>query len=183
MLVTISGLPGSGTSTVSRLVAAELKIDHLDGGTVFRALAGERHLSLADFAALAERDDTIDRALDSRLADRASEGDVLIESRLAGWLARRNGFDGLLVWLACDDEERARRVAARDGQEVAVALAGNLEREASERARYRAYYDIDLTDLSPYDLVLDSTSSVPEDLAAAVIGRVRSHSAAGSEVS
>ena len=51
------------------------------------------------------------------------------------------------VWLACDDTERARRVAARDGGSVEDAVAANRRREASEAARYLAYYGIDLGDL------------------------------------
>lgn len=173
MLVTLSGLPGSGTSTVARLVASELAIDHLDGGTVFRAMAAERGLSLGDFAALAEADDAIDRALDHRLAQRAGDGGVVVESRLAGWLAQRGGLGGLRVWLACDERERARRVAARDRHGLDDAVADNQAREASERTRYRRYYGIDLTDLSPYHLVLDSTSTEPPALADAIVEAAR----------
>ena len=50
MLITLSGLPGSGTSTVARAVASRLALDHVDGGTVFRSMASERGLSLAEFA-------------------------------------------------------------------------------------------------------------------------------------
>ena len=169
MLVTLSGLPGSGTSTVARMVAAELGIDHLDGGTAFRAMAAEAQLSLADFAALAEGDETIDRALDDRLTERARAGDVLLESRLAGWLATRADLPALRVWIRCDHRERARRVAGRDGHEHPEALAHNDERERSERARYERYYGIDLTDLSIYDLVLDSEHAGPAELVAAIV--------------
>lgn len=169
MLITLSGLPGSGTSTVARSVASRLRLEHLDGGTVFRSLAAERGLSLAAFAAEAEGDDSIDRQLDSRLLERARAGQVLVESRLAGWLARNDALDGLRIWISCDETERARRVGGRDGHDVQEALDANREREASERARYQAYYGIDLTDLSVYDLVLDSTSQTPEALVEAIL--------------
>lgn len=169
MLVTLSGLPGSGTSTVARRVASALHVEHVDGGTLFRAMAAERGLSLAQFAALAEGDETIDRALDARLTDRARTGGVILESRLAGWLAQRGEVDGLRVWIACDEQERARRVAGRDGHDAAEALATNQVREASERARYLGYYGIDLADLSVYDLVLDSTERSPDELVAEVV--------------
>lgn len=168
MLVTLSGLPGSGTSTVARMVAAALGLEHLDGGTVFRAVAAERGLSLAAFAALAETDDTIDRALDDRLTDRARAGEVLLESRLAGWLATRAELPAVRVWIHCDEVERARRVADREGHDADLALAHNRERETSERVRYLGYYGIDLTDLSIYDLVLDSTATAPPELVAAI---------------
>ena len=172
MLVTLSGLPGSGTSTVARMVAAALGLDHLDGGTVFRSVAAERGLSLAAFAALAESDDTIDRALDDRLTERARAGSVLLESRLAGWLATRAELPALRVWIRCDEEERARRVAEREGHDAAQALAHNRDREHSEQVRYLGYYGIDLTDLSIYDLVLDSTATAPAELLAAITGHV-----------
>lgn len=174
MLVTLSGLPGSGTSTVARLVAAELGLDHLDGGTVFRTVAAEQGLSLAEYAARAEHDEGIDRALDDRLTERAQQGDVLLESRLAGWLVTRAGLDGTRVWISCDEQERARRVGGRDGHDPEGALAHNRARETSERARYLGYYDIDLTDLTIYDLVLDSTERSPSELVADVVAAVRS---------
>ena len=124
-------------------------------------MASERGLSLPDFAKLAEVDESIDRALDERLVERATTGNVLLESRLAGWLATRADLGALRVWIACDEAERAKRVGGRDGHDLRAALAANQEREASERARYLAYYGIDLTDLSIYDVVLDSTSTGP----------------------
>ena len=99
MLITLSGLPGSGTSTVARKVAADLDLEHLDGGTVFRGLARERNATLAEFAREAEGNDAIDRALDDRLTERAHKGDVLVESRLAGWLVTGAGLDALRVWI------------------------------------------------------------------------------------
>jgi cytidylate kinase len=176
VLVTLSGLPGSGTSTVARMVAAALGLDHLDGGTVFRSVAAERGLTLAAFASLAETDDTIDRSLDDRLTDRARQGEVLLESRLAGWLVTRAELEAVRVWIHCDEEERARRVADREHHDPLEALAHNREREHSERVRYRGYYGIDLTDLSIYDLVLDSTSTAPPQLVSAITTAVESAS-------
>ena len=164
MLVTVSGLPGSGTSTVATRVAQHLGVEHLDGGTVFRAIAAERGLSLHELSRLAENDERIDRALDDRLLERAAKGDVVLESHA--------------VWLACDEEQRAARVGGRDGHHLAEAVEVNRTREASERLRYLQYYGIDLTDLSIYDLVLDSTDVGPEELVAAVVAAARARTSA-----
>ena len=77
------------------------------------------------------------------------------------------------MWVDCDDQVRAVRVAARDGTTLAQALIDNAERRDLERARYQNVYGIDLDDRSTYDLVLDSTSEPPESLADAVIERAR----------
>lgn len=169
MLITLSGLPGSGTSTVARTVATRLGLDHLDGGTVFRTMASERGVTLAEFARIAEADDAIDRALDDRLVERARDGDVVLESRLAGWLATRAALRALRIWIHCDEVERARRVGGRDGHDADEALSTNQEREASERQRYQDFYGIDLQDLSIYDLVIDSTTTRPEAIVELIV--------------
>jgi CMP/dCMP kinase len=135
-------------------------------------MANERDLTLAAFSAMAEADPAYDLELDSRLAERARAGDVVLESRLAGWIATNEGLAAVRVWIACTDAERARRVAEREGGDVEAAIAANRDREASEAARYRAYYGIDIGDLSIYDLVLDSTATPPEALVDSVIRRI-----------
>jgi cytidylate kinase len=173
VLITISGLPGSGTTTLSRLVAEALGLDRLPGGEVFRQMAAESGMTLAEFGRHAQDHPEHDRELDRRLLERARAGDVVLESRLAGWLATEAEVRAVRVWVACDDEERARRVGGRDGTDVGTALADNAAREALERARYLDLYRIDLTDLSIYDLVLDSTTSPAEELADEVVETAR----------
>jgi cytidylate kinase len=158
LLITISGLPGSGTTTVSRLVAGALHLDRVPGGEVFRQLAAESGMTLAEFGEHAQHHPEIDRELDDRLEARAREGSCVIESRLAGWLATRAGLLAVRVWIDCDAEVRGARVAQRERTSVEQALGDNAERERVEHARYRAVYAIDLEDRSPYDLVLDSTA-------------------------
>ena len=154
-----------------RLLVERLGLERVDGGTLFRAMAADRGLTLAEFGLLCEQDDTIDRDLDDLLAARLVEGDVILESRLAGWLAHRSSEvdDALTVWVACDETERARRCAQRDGGTVASNLAANRERERTERDRYRSYYGIDIAEMSPYLLVLDSTELGPRELADRVV--------------
>ncbi len=52
MLLTISGLPGSGTTTVSRILASHYDIEMISAGDVFRNLAKEHSMSLGEFGNL-----------------------------------------------------------------------------------------------------------------------------------
>lgn len=173
MLITISGLPGSGTTTASRLVSDALHLERVPGGEVFRQMAAEAEMSLATFGVHAQDHPEIDRELDHRLVARARVGGCVIESRLAGWLAHRAGLPSVRVWVQCDDAERARRVASRDGTSAEQALADNAERASVEHLRYQTLYGIDLSDQSVYDLVLDSTTDAPEVLAGGIVARAR----------
>ena len=158
---------------MSRLVAETLHLDRVPGGEVFRQLAAESGMTLAEFGEHAQHHPEIDRELDDRLEARAKEGSCVIESRLAGWLATRAGLVAVRVWIDCDDGVAAARVAERDGISPEQAQRENVERAALELARYRAVYDIDLDDRSPYDLVLDSTSTSARDLAEQVVAQAR----------
>lgn len=173
MLITISGPPGSGTTTVSRRVAEALALERVPGGEVFRQMAAEAGRSLADFGAYAQEHPEIDLELDRRLEARARDGGCVIESRLAGWLATRAGLTAVRAWVDCDETVRAERVAQREGTTPEQAAEDNAERAALEHARYRAVYDIDLSDQSIYDLVLDSTRTGPGELAELIIEAAR----------
>jgi cytidylate kinase len=169
VLVTVSGLPGSGTSTVARLVATRLGIAHVDGGTVFRSMAADRGLDVRAFSVIAEGDPNIDIELDTRLAAIARAGDVVLESRLSAWIAVNERLVATKVWIDGDEGVRAGRVAERESIAVADALEANRVRETSERVRYRTLYGIDLADRSVYDLVVDSTGATAADLTESIV--------------
>lgn len=169
MLITISGPPGAGTTTASKLVAAALSLERVPGGEVFRALADEHGMSLAEFGRYAQANHEIDLELDRRLLEHARQGHCVIESRLAGWIATIQELDAIRCWIDCDERVRAQRVAAREGLPVEQALADNRSRAALERARYLEIYEIDLDDLSIYDLRLDSHELRPDELAARIV--------------
>jgi cytidylate kinase len=169
LLVTVSGPPGSGTTTTGEHVAARLELDLMPGGEVFRAMAVERGMSLPVFGRYATDHPEVDVELDARLALRARAGSVVLESRLAGWIAHNEKLAAVTAWIDCDPEIRARRVAEREGVDVARARADNDERQLVERARYLALYGIDMADLAIYDLVLDSGVLRPDELADQIV--------------
>jgi cytidylate kinase len=168
MLITISGTPGSGKTTVARLLAGQLGVPHVYAGDIYRAEAESRGLSLAELNALAERDHTIDRALDERMAAWARAGNVILEGRLAAFVANQEKVDALKVWLTASDQVRAERVAGREGAAVNEVLAENDARQRSDARRYLEIYGWDLDDTSLYDLILVSDDQTPEALAAAI---------------
>lgn len=174
MLLTISGPPGSGKSTVAAAVAHAFDYEHVSGGDIFRALAEERGLTLAAFNALAEEDDAIDRDLDRRLRSTARDrDDVVLESRLSGWMAGE--YADLKVWLDAPLDVRAARIADREEKAVEEARAETEARETSERSRYLEYYDIDFDDRSIYDLAVNTARWDPGPIVDLVVAAVEAY--------
>ena len=161
MLLTVSGPPGAGKSTTVATLAEAFGLEHISGGDIFRQLAAERGMTAVEFNRLAEEDDQIDRDLDRRLRTIALErDDVLLESRLAGWLA---GDDAdIKVWLDAPLNIRAERIAEREDKSFDTAYGETHRRERSEAKRYREYYNIDIDDRSIYDLVYNTARWSPE---------------------
>jgi len=171
MLLTVSGPPGSGKSTNAELLADRFDLDYISGGDIFRELAEERGYTPVEFNELAEEEAQIDKDLDRRLRTvAASRDDVLLESRLAGWLAAEHA--DLRFWLDAPLDVRARRIAEREDKTVEEARAVTERREQSEAKRYQELYDIDIEDLGIYDVAINTARwgemIVPELLATAV---------------
>jgi cytidylate kinase len=162
MRITISGLPGSGTTTVAKLLSTELSMELISAGEMFRQIANEKKLQLEHFNKLAENNDDFDTQIDEKQGEEAMKREnVIVEGRLSGFFVPDAD---LKIWLKAPVEIRARRIAAREGITYEAALSAMKNRESSENKRYEKYYGIDLGDLSIYDLVIDSSRWSERDI-------------------
>jgi len=167
MRVTISGLPGSGTTSLTYHLAEIHRLDVISAGEVFRQMAKERGLSLGEFGAFCEGDPSVDQLIDKRQREIVlSNTHIIAEGRLSGWMIPEAD---LKIWLKASLECRVRRILDRDlFADFEGALVATEEREASEALRYQQYYDIDITSLQPYHLVLDTEMWTVEQLGSIV---------------
>lgn len=169
MILTISGPPGSGKSTLSKILSVKLGLELISMGDVFRKCAEDRCMCLAEFGILARNNGDIDREIDAMQKRIAIErDDILLEGRLSGFLVDAD----LKVWLKAPIEIRAERIAKRESKPVPATMSETSEREVCERERYINYYNIDINDLSVYDLVIDSSRWKPEEISEIVIKAV-----------
>ncbi len=180
MLITVSGPPGSGKSTNAAGLAEALGLDHVSGGDIFREMAAERDMTPVEFNEYAEDDADVDRDLDRRLHEIATtRDDLVLESRLAGWLAADHA--DLRLWFDAPVDVRAERIAEREGKPVDRARAETERREASEHKRYLEYYDIDIGDLSIYDAAYNTARWGPERFLDALVATVEAYDPADDE--
>lgn len=180
MLLTVSGPPGSGKSTTAELLAAAFDLSHVSGGDIFRELADERGYTPLEFNKLAEENDDIDRDLDRRLREIAiEEDDLVLESRLAGWLAGEHA--DFRFWLDAPASVRGERIAEREEKDPARATEETQAREASEAQRYQEYYGIDIRDLTIYDLSVNTARWEPDAVLDMLVTAVDEYDQHGDE--
>jgi cytidylate kinase len=166
--IAVSGKSGCGNTTVSRLVADSLELRFIN--FTFRSLAGEKGISLEEVLALAAKDDSWDREVDSRQVSLArEEGGCVLGSRLAIWMLPEAD---LKVYLTASPETRAKRIKAREGGSLEKIAAFTAERDKQDRERYIRIYNIDNDDYAFADLIIETDTLSPVQFTELIIAKI-----------
>ena len=163
-VICISGMAGTGKSTLSKKLAEKYNLRYFSGGDVLKDLAKNEGYDVSiqgwwespqGLKFLNERvnDPKFDKAVDDKLLEYAQQGNVLLDSWTMPWLLN----EGFKIWLEASFEKRAARVALRDGMTTAEAFEVLQEKEARTKAIYKELYGFVLgEDFKPFDFVLDT---------------------------
>lgn len=173
MIITISGEPGSGKSTVAKLLAKELKFKHYSTGDLFRKLAVDMGVSFKELGKLALTDKKIDKRIDDysrKLGEK--EDNFVMDSRLGYHFIP----DSVKIFLKVEPVEGAKRILSHKRQEeefktLKEAAEGIRERRHLENERYNKLYKIDMENPKNYDLVIDTTSIPAKE----VVKKIKEH--------
>jgi cytidylate kinase len=176
LVICISGMTGSGKSTVAKKIAEKYGFDYFSGGNALRVLAKEEGYksevtgwweSAEGLKFLKQRmiDPIFDKKIDEKLLDLAKKGNVVLDSWTMPWLLN----DGFKVWLEASAKVRAKRVVNRDSISIEEAVKALEEKDARTRQIYKSLYGFDLgNDLSPFNLVLATDDLEPDEVFYAV---------------
>ena len=158
--ITISGHPGSGTSSLVDGICKAKGWTSLNGGQIFRDEANNRGLSLAEFGDLCASDFSVDKSLDEILKSNMldPEGPDVMESRLSGWWAHLLELDCIRIWLEVSEEIRAQRVVNREGISLEEAISANRKRSEIDLARYQEMYGLNPEEHTPYTHVVNASN-------------------------
>jgi cytidylate kinase len=171
--VTISGHPGSGTSTLVSLLCEAKGWSSLNGGELFRQEAKRRNMTLADFGQLCKEDLEVDRQLDALLKEQMvrtdDEAPSVIESRLSGWWAYKLGLATPRIWLEVDDLERAKRVQAREGGDLDSIVDANKQRSKIDEQRFDELYGLLPQQTEPYTHIINASDLNAQEVLASVL--------------
>lgn len=171
--MTISGHPGSGTSTLVSLLREAKGWSSLNGGELFRQEAKRRKMSLSEFGQLCKEDLEVDRQLDALLKEEMmrtdDEAPSIVESRLSGWWAYKLGLSTPRIWLEVDDLERAKRVQAREGGDLSSIVETNKQRSKVDEQRFDELYGLLPQQTEPYTHIINASDLNPQEVLALVL--------------
>ncbi|MFH1621289.1 MAG: (d)CMP kinase [Patescibacteria group bacterium] len=180
MIISIAGTPGSGKTTVGKLLAERLGLKFYSIGALRGKMAVDKGIDLEALNEIGESEAYTDKIVDDyQKVLGEKEDQFVIEGRLS-WYFIPNSFK---VYLKCDIEEAARRVFKDRGndredekkyaspKEVTQSF---LNRAGSDTRRYKKYYGINYPDESKFDLVIDTTNyEKPEVAVEKIIDEIR----------
>lgn len=170
MHISLTGKPCSGKSTVAKILAEKYGFQIIGWGDVFKAEAKRRGMNAEEFNAFCLKDPSFDYYMDKeteRLAKALKGQKIIFDSRLAWHFAPKS----FKVFVDISEDEMGKRLAGSDrsGKEkiddAEEAKLHLINRFNLENQRYMKLYGVDNLNPKNYDLVLDSTSKTPEELA------------------
>ncbi|MBT3304047.1 AAA family ATPase [Candidatus Woesearchaeota archaeon] len=161
MKITIAGTPGSGKSTVGKLLAKQLNYSYYDVGGLRREIARKRGITIEQLNVIGETESWTDTEVDNSIKEMGKKQDDIV---VVGRTAFHFIPDSLKVFLECDLEAGAKRIfkgkkrATENYYSLQSAIKKLKERIDSDKARYKKYYNLDPYNKTNFDLMIDSTN-------------------------
>lgn len=165
MIISITGNPGSGKSTVAKLLAEKLEVPWYSVGDLRGKMAQDRGMTIDELNTLGETEDFTDKEVDeyqTKLGE--TEKAFVIDGRIS-WHFIPQSFK---IFLDVDPDVAAQRIigSMKDGersdeqeyQTIAQAKESAKKRVESDRKRFEKYYSVNILNMENYDLVLDTSN-------------------------
>ncbi|OGC81912.1 MAG: hypothetical protein A2788_02150 [Candidatus Abawacabacteria bacterium RIFCSPHIGHO2_01_FULL_46_8] len=180
MIISISGTPGSGKTTVADILAKDLGYASYYMGGLRRQLAKEKGMTIDELNKLGEQEAFTDKDIDEYQRKLGKEQDNFIIQGRTSFYFIPHSFK---VFLDVDADEGARRVYQQfkagewsvrnedEPQSLAAAKQHLAARCASDTKRYLKYYGFDCYAKKHYDLVIDTTKKTP----AAIVAEIKAN--------
>ena len=169
MIITITGKPCSGKSTMAEIFCKKYKFDRVYAGAIFKEEAKKMGLSSLELAS-SEKCIEIDYRVDDylkNLYDTRLNDNLLIESRTS-FSFMPNAFN---VFVDVDDDVMAMRLfnSDRTGKEKVEsfeeAKKNVMSRFSADCERYKRIYNIECDNLNNYTFVINNSNLTPEQTA------------------
>lgn len=163
MIITISGKPGSGKSTIADILVKELKMKRYSVGDFRREMAKKMGLTLSQLNELGEKKEFTDKDADNwQVEIGKKEDNFIIDGRLSYYFIP----DSIKIFLDVSPKIGSKRIMedTKENRKTEVvsdeglALKAWHQRIESDIKRYKKYYNLNPYDKKQYDLFLDTSN-------------------------
>lgn len=171
LFLIIGGPGGSGSSTISEMLSKHFNIPRIYAGDLFRKEAKKEEIeSFEEFLQeVSNGGNTLDLEIDQLLREYAKKGNVIIESKVFGAIAKNEGIDCTAsIWLESNLNVRAKRMLLKEKAKSNLFSFWKAKRDLKrrykiDREKYMRLYGVKYDNPSNYyDIVLD-TSNLNEE--------------------
>ena len=108
MIITVTGFPGAGNSSVAQALAKKLGYKHYSGGDIRRKIAREHGITLAELNRIGETEPWTDVEVDDYIKNIArKEDNFILDSKIGNFLIPTS----FKIFLTADVDTRAERVS------------------------------------------------------------------------
>lgn len=181
VVVALSGQPGSGSTTVGKLLAKKLGVEFFSVGlwnkSQLEKLEGrttetETKNSVEMWKNKTGRSEEFHNKSDIMQKEMAAKGNIVIDGKLAIHMLR--GFSDVTVWLKAPIETRAERYAQRDNIGKKEAEKILREKEQLERENWQRIYGFDYFEQEEEaDLAIDVSRIRPEEIVKIILEKIK----------
>ena len=169
LTITVSGLSGSGKTTVAKEIAQVFKLKLVNAGDLFRKYAIKNKIPLDEMSKFLPP--KIDYQIDKMMLNLAEKGGHVLVARLSAWVA--GDLADCRVFVQCDKKVRYKRVAEREAFSLSRAKIKVENRDEGDCARYQKLYNIDTNDKKIYDLIINNNQISLEELKRQTIKKIK----------
>lgn len=184
MFITITGELGSGKTTIGKILNQEYGFEFYSTGSIQREIAKEKGITTLELNQQMSNDvnNRYDKMIDDKTIEISRKNlgkDIVFDSRMA-WHFVEESFK---VYVTVDSYMAANRVIKADRgaeehyQSIDEAAKSLLKRKRLEDSRFAEIYSVNTTDFANYDLIIDSTSGLPDELAKFILEKAKNPNA------
>lgn len=162
-------MSGTGTSTIAKMLAERLELKKYSGWDMQRMNAADKNMTIEEYDNYLKQHPELDNAIEERQkVIWETEDNFVLESRI-WWSVVPDAFK---IKLACELDERIRRITTDDKQRIAHTKDNfentkqkTLAREQTYQTRFNELYAIkDWNADEHFDLVIDATIAKPDEI-------------------